>query len=306
MKSTENQKPLREAFASKGLYDDSSGKEQEAKILHAFLQRLQLGHYRVVLSERPDFFLNFALNGQSVCVGCEVTYYFADNGRHGSAQARFVRQWKRFAKSLRVALDKEGKKYKHLYGAIHFNNPNFKIMDRFDNSAFISEIVFAVKNAKNKHHIKRFNKDTLPLLREHVDHVYLKDTTPETGILWWPSHLQSGKISDSTNKLIKIIKEKNVSAHSYDWVNADEKWLLIYGAAEGIADMMVIEHDPAIHDKLGGLRFDRVYIWDKFFERIYQIYPQFLNVFSAVSRVLYRKNYPPAVRSFILSPNKVT
>ncbi len=228
MKPGIKRKTRKNNFSSKGLYDDSSGKEQEIKVLHGFLKRLQLDHYEVIAGERPDFTVNFALNGQNVSVGCEITYYFADKGSRGSAQARFVRQWKKFAKSLRVALDNEGQKYKHLYGAIHFNDPDFNIMDRFDNAAFISQIVFAVKHTRSKEHLSNFRKDVLPLLAEHVDHIYLRDTTPETGVLWWPSHLQSGEVPDPTANLLEIMQEKDAVGHAYNWGNVAEKWLLIY------------------------------------------------------------------------------
>lgn len=304
MKTASGRKTLKHSLASKGLYDDSSGKGQEVKVLHGFLQRLQLGHYKAIAGERPDFTLNFGLDGQNVSVGCEITHYFADKGSRGSGQARFVGQWKKFAKSLRAELDKEGQRYKHLYGAIHFNNPDFDIMDRFDNAALISEIVFAVKDTKSKQHLSNFEKAVLPLLAEHVNHIYLMNTTPESGVLWWPSHLQSGEVPDPTTSLIEIVQEKNAVGHAYDWGNVAEKWLLIYSGAAGIADMVVLPPDLKVSQTLGKLCFDRVYVWDRFFESIDEIFPKVSKLFSAESNVLYRKLYPTAVRPFILSPNE--
>lgn len=302
MKTAKEQKALKYKLASKGLYDDSSGKKQETSVLNGFLEKLQLGHYKVIPGERPDFTLKFGFNRQSVSVGCEITYYFADKGAHGSAQARFVHQWKKFAKSLRVALDREGQQYKHLYGSMLFNDPDFNIMDRFDSSALISEVVIAVKNAKSAQFIRKFDKDVFPLLAAHIGHIYLRDTTPEIGVLWWPSHLQVGEIPDSTANLVKIVNRKNMTGRDYDWGDADEKWLIIYSGADGIADMIGLRLDPGIPQTLGRLCYDRVYVWNKFFESIDEIYPEFVNVFSVESKVLRRRNYPPAVRSFILSP----
>lgn len=149
-----------------------------------------------------------------------------------------MRQWKKFARALRAQLDAEGREYKCLWGAIHFNKPNFDILDKFDDGAFISEIVSAVKGAKRAPHIRDFNSEDFPLLAEHVNHIYLKDTTPETEILWWPAHLQSGVVQDPRNRLVEIVEDKNASAGKYDWNAASEKWLLIYSASDGISDMV--------------------------------------------------------------------
>lgn len=302
MKTSGERKINKNDFASKGLYDESSGKEQERKVLLGFLKRLQLGYYEAIDGERPDFTLNFSSNAKKTSIGCEITFFYADKGSRGSTQERFMKQWKKFAKSLRAELDKEGQEYTHLYEAIHFKNPDFNIMDRFDNNDFVSQIVLAVKNRKNKEDLRHFEKDALPLLAEHVDHIYLRDTTPEPGVLWWPSHLQAGEVGDPTASLVKIIEEKNVVGSTYDWGNVAEKWLLIYSGASGITDMIIFPSDFST-DQLPRVCFDRVYIWDRFFESIHEIYPNFCEVVSARSNVLYKRLYSPFVRPFILTPN---
>ncbi|MFA6414100.1 MAG: hypothetical protein WCW53_15565 [Syntrophales bacterium] len=302
MTTSKEQKISKNSFASKGLYDESFGKEQERKVLLGFLKRLQLGYYEAIAGERPDFTLNFSFDGQAASIGCEITFYYADKGSRGSAQQRFVKQWKKFAKSLRAKLDEEGQENKYLYGAIHFKNSDFTIMDRFDNDVFISQIVLAVRNRKNKQNIRRFERDVFSLLAEYVDHIYLMDTTPELGVLWWPSHLQSGEVDDPTQSLIEILEEKNKVGRTYDWGSVSEKWLLIYSEASGIADMAVLPSDFS-NDQLPKTCFDRVYIWDRFFGSIHEIYPNFFEVFSVQAKVLHRRLYSRIVRPFILSPN---
>ncbi len=302
-KSTKKRKTLKDSLASKGLYDNSTGKEKELKVLNGFLQRLQVGHHTIIPGERPDFFLNFSFGDYNASLGCELTYYFADKKKYGSAQARFVRQWKYFANSLRAALDAEGEKYKYLYGAIHFNNSDFHVLDRFGRKALITEIIVAIGESVETSNISNFNKVKFPLLAEHVDHIYLRTTFPETGILWWPSHLQSGTVNDPTHRLLEIIEEKNTAGFSYEWNNVDEKWLLIYSAAEGTSDMAVLQSDPEICNQLGKIRFDKVYLWSKFFESIDEIYPDFVNIFSPSLDVLHRKLYSPFIRPFILEPD---
>jgi len=297
---------LKHMLASKGLYDDSRGKELENKVLIGFLRRLQFGYYQIIQGERPDFTLNFSRSGYpEISVGCEITYYFSDKDHFGSKQARFVNQWKRFAKKLRAELDKSNQEY--LYGAIHFKNPDFKIMDKFDNSAFISEIVNIMHNkVDDKHAVRDFNEHIYPLLAQHVDHIYIKDTAPEIGTLWWPSHLQSGKIPDPTNRLIEIVSEKNMIGREYNWGSVADKWLIIYSGVDGVSDMVGQYDNPNIRRELGLLCFDRVYLWNKYFESIDEIYPQFHNVFSKESKVLHRGSYPSVVRSFIMGPSEST
>jgi len=291
----------KDSFASKGLYDESSGKDQERKVFLGFLKRLQLGHCETLSGERPDFTLNFSFNGKKASIGCEITFYYSDKCSLGSSQQRFVKKWKKFAKHLRVALDKEGQEYKYLYGAIHFKNPDFEIMDKFDNDEFVAQIVYAVRNKQNRHNLSRFGKSTLPLLAKHVNRIYLRDTSPQPDVLWWPSHLQTGEVKTSSATLIDIVREKNRVGITYEWGNVDEKWLLIYGGAAGIADMIVLPSDFNA-DKLPNTCFDRIYIWDKFFESIHEIYPHICEVFSPEVKVLHRKLYSSIIRPFIISP----
>jgi hypothetical protein len=296
------QKINKNSFASKGLYDESSGKEKERIVLLGFLKRLQLGYYEVIPRERPDFILNFSCNELTTSIGCEITFYYSDKGTKGSSQERFLKQWKKFAKALRDELDRLGQEYKYLYGAIHFKNPDFTIMDSFNSEEFITQIVAAVKNRKNRYILRRFKKDVLPLLAKHVDHIYLRDTAPELGVLWWPSHLQSGEVEDPTATIDEIIQIKNVVGNTYDWAGVDEKWLLIYGGAAGITDMIILNSDFR-SNQLPKVCFDRVFIWDRFFKSIHEIYPNFCEVFSTKSKVLYKRLYSPVVRPFILSSN---
>ena len=100
-------KSLRETLASKILYDTLSGKERERRILVGFLTRLQLNLGEINSNEKPDFFFSLASSSGNLDVACEITEYFSDAGAHGSLQARFIRQWRRFAIALRARLNEE-------------------------------------------------------------------------------------------------------------------------------------------------------------------------------------------------------
>jgi len=300
---TPKSKSLKTILASKGLYDDSSGKAKEKMVILEFLRRLQLGNCHIVDNERPDFLLNFSSNERQVSVGVELTYYYADNTKRGSRQAEFQRQWKKFAKSLRERLDNEGGRYPYLYGAVHFHNSRFDLFKHVDGDKLIAEIIATIKACDGSTEpLSTFDIEKSPILAEHVHHIFLKDTAPERGIFWWPAHLQSGMIADPRQRLIEITADKNAKAKTFDWKSANEKWLLIYSESEGICDMVGIYSDPEIFSNLGDLTFDRVYVWNKYFETIEEIYPAFVTIFSVASEVLHRSAYPPAVRPFVFGP----
>jgi hypothetical protein len=295
-------KTLKASLASKGLYNDESKKEKERRVLQEFLQRLQLRYYNIDDRERPDFILQFSHEEWQTSVGCELTHYFMDNGDRGAPEARFVRQWRRFAKSLRAALDSEGGQYRYYYGAIHFRVSSFDVFDRVDSDGLVAEIVRAAKTADGVGPLANFDIKTSPILAQHVHHIYVKDTAPETGIIWWPAHLQTGVIADPRERLVEIVKDKNTKAATFNWNGANEKWLLIYSESGGISDSVGPYADPEIRKYLGRLAFDRVYVWNKFMESIEEIYPGFVTIFDVRSKVLHRSLYPLAIRPFIIGP----
>ncbi len=286
-------KPLKAQLASKGLYDDSSGKARERNILNGFVERLQLGVHWIESSERPDFLLDFEKSHLRLRVGIEITEYFASTGKRGADQARFVQKWKWFAKLLRSRLDSVG--LPHLYGAIHFKSADWRVLDGFDTNAFIAEVCSSAKQSIGDKIVP--DPSRFPLLSARVAHISLFNAAPEMDILWWPSHLQSGVLQDPCERFVQITADKG--SRSYEWKGADEKWLLIYCASEGIMNTTGGYADPEIRRHLGAVIFDRVYVWNKFLESIDEIYPTFQNIFSAESEVLFRRYYPPKVRPFV-------
>lgn len=298
-------KPLKASLASRIFYGDPQNQnEEERLVLDKILKRLQLGYCNIEKSERPDFFLNFSRGEHAAVIACELTDFYMDAGIHGSAQRRFVVKWKDFAKKLRKRLDEECEEGKYYYGAIHFKSSDFEILDKFDINLIINEIISLVVTAKDISELKDFSRTKSPVLFQHVSHIYLRDTRPETDILWWPAHLQSGLIEDPRERLIAIVSDKNSAARNYLWKKSTEKWLVIFSASEGVSDMVGLYSNPEIRDKLGDLVFDKVYVWNKFFESIDEIYPEFKNLFSAGSELLYRSRYPESVRAFIVEPEE--
>jgi hypothetical protein len=301
------QKPLKEALASRTLYDELSGKEKEIDVLEGFLKRLQLAAHQIDSSERPDFFIHFNQDGHQATIGCELTFYYSDSfqdtSKAGSAGARFFNQWKQFAKRLREVLDTTGSGLEHLYGAIFFREPGLDALDKLDIDRFLEEVVEVVvenSDVSNLSSIEQFDVNKYPILFQNVKRINLRNTAPETGILWWCAHLKSGPVDDPVPGLLAVIDEKNKKSQTYEWNSADERWLIIFAKAEILADSVLPFSDPKISDYFDRIGFDRVFLWNKFFETISEIYPNYVNVFNAASQVLYSKDYPVIVRPFII------
>jgi len=220
--STNSRKPtLKEELASRALYDHRSGKELERHILEGFLARLQVMSYKVEDSERPDFRITFG-NGQ-VIVGCELTMFNSDSPlgaqKGGSMERRLHSQWKKFSASLRKELDGNGLLY--IYGAVHFADPSLHIFDDFDPKDLQRELVrLCTKVCLTRGVVKTidsFDDIEYPILSKSVHSIYLRDCYPETGILWWCGHLQTGEVKDPTDTLIQVIAAKAAKASSYEW-----------------------------------------------------------------------------------------
>ncbi len=332
MSTDRPKRTLKEELASRVFYDHSSGKNQERHILEGFLARLQLTSYEVEDSERPDFRIIFG-NG-TVVVGCELTLFSADfdvrGKKGGSMERRLHSQWEKFATSLRSELDKNGLLF--IYGAVHFKNRSYNIFDQVDLELLQKEIVHlcsrvdVARNASKSLDI--FDDTDYPTLNSFADRLYLRDCYPETGILWWCGHLQSGEIApgqlrhgdilltpvnkigerpvvshpEMTEALVRHIAAKAAKASCYEWNQAAQKWLLVYAANTGLKDLAFVADDPEIVHRITRVPFDAVFLWNKFSEDITELYPHFRTVMSGNEKALYVNRIPSVIRTY-LKPN---
>ncbi len=174
-------------YASKVLRRSSEPKkQQEELVIRGFLGRLALSEFEIEARERPDFLV---AQNSGAAIATELAHYFSDAGPSGSQDARFFRLWNDFALDLRTRLVDNG--LDHLYGAIHFRDPNRAALPPTE--LFIGEIVRALRS-RDGNELRNFDPAIFPIMASVVDHVYVRDTSPEKGILWWCAHLQSGSI----------------------------------------------------------------------------------------------------------------
>jgi len=302
MSMNRRKRTLKEELASRIFYDDSSGKNFERRIIEGFLNRLQLTYYKIRDSERPDFWVSFG--DDSVVVGLELISFSADSyltGKTGgSMERRLHAKWRQFATSLRRQLDKEGLHY--IYGAIHFKNTSLDILDRFDNRRFQNELIqicSTVASTLNpSSSVDNFSIKKYPLLCTWVNRINLRDCYPETGILWWCGHLQSGNVESPTESLLQAITVKASKASSYNWNHTVHKWLLVYAAGTGLMDLVFVENDLRIDKKIANIPFSAVFLWNKFSEDITELYPHFRIIMSGHEMALYVNHLPLGIKDY--------
>lgn len=304
-------KTLRETLASKMLYElELSKKENEASIMVGFLERVGLNQFTIVSRECPDFEILFKTKDEHFLISCELTEFAADMAKHGSQERRFQKLWLKFAHKLRSRLQEE--QLENFYGAVHFKTSDRTSLPT-EQSEFIDEIIVALKNALSKKSERKaftVGSSGYPVLEEHVEQISVWNTAPENNLLWWCGHLQTGTVASLESivqALHKIVKNKDKAAKNYNWPpNSKEKWLVIYAPSRGLQDMVnIIRHiqdnnDWGLLQQISSLSFDRIFLWDKWGENIYQLCPDFQMILEDAS-ILYVKHMPLYLKEIVLS-----
>lgn len=282
-----------------------SKKVAEKEIVQGFLERIGLQHviYVITERERPDFEVAIRLENENLVFACELTDFVSDSTYYGSRERRFWRLWVNFAEKLKLHLERNG--LAQYYGAVHFKTPDRTNLPAKD-EILIQELVQALKQSVARHEIElsfTLNLTEYKTLDEHINHIYVRNTAPETGILWWCGHLQAGEISlaNVVNGLQNSIEDKNTVASKYQWPDCKEKWLVIYAAARGIYDVAYIHNSL---EEIAKIRFqsdcfDRIFLWDKWGENIYQLSPSF-HVILERGETLYVKHLPEYLHSTVM------
>ena len=246
--------------------------------MRGFLRRLELNNCTMTPRERPDFILNFKLDefdASPIRISCELTEYCAHHSEVGSIDRRLFAMWTDFAMRLRERLRREG--LSRYYGAIHFQNPDRNRLPACE-EGLIEEIVSVLRQTSGSTTLVTCDSDCFPMLAQHVEKIFLQDTSPEDGILWWAAHLQTGEVDLSTEALELCVKNKDQKAESFEHLGVRESWLLVHAPGMSLSDTFVPIHDCIKVIKVAVENFDRVYLWDGFGENICQVYPRYVVV----------------------------
>lgn len=287
---------LKRELASRHLYDRARGKLGEFAIVTGFLERLQLD-VEVIEGERPDFSLSFGRG--ALYAGLELTLLNADGRRSdGSPERRLHSVWKKIAEALRERLSKESEPLPHAYGSVFFRTSSASVLNEFDRVQFCEEVAISLRSttlSEPGSRITDFDPTNTPLLRRMVEHMYVRVFPSEDRLLWWCSDLQSGPVADPSQAIEAAVIEKQEKARSYRWGTAHERWLLIYAAGEGLADLVIGVKDPKIGEPTP---FTQIFLWDKFSETIHSLSPKFAAIFTEAD-TLHLRHLPQTVRPYL-------
>jgi hypothetical protein len=281
-----------ESLPSRILSEYIPKKEKELEVIEKFLGTLFLGHHQIEQRERPDFIIRFSNGQKAHNVGCELTCFYGDLYNRGSRERRFFAQWKKFVKELRAELDSCGDGLQYLYSAVHFKEEGTSLFDRVDDDKLKKELIAVIQANRRKTYIKKFDAELYPLLREHVEHLYVASTKPEKGSLWWCAHLQTGNTADAITGIINTIQSKLELSNGYDWSGVDEKWLLISAEGTGLMDVGFLDEDPNVSSRFSDLIFSRIYFWNRAMNQIHEVYPGFKPLADGTIRARWRSGLP--------------
>lgn len=288
---------LRHELPSRVLYSAPKGKQYEVEALKAILLRLGLGHYSIIEGERPDLSVSFCSGAARVVIACEVTAFHSDStaDAHGSAGARRFEKWRSIAELARRELDSKG--LQTTWGVVSFREPADQMLDAVVPELFVSEIVDVCLQTRADQGID-FPVNGYPHLSALVERVACL-RYPETGLLWWAAHLQSGLLADPTEELVRIAKVKTAKAKSYDWGSVIERWLLIIAAARHLTDTALLREDPRLSERLQVVGFDRVILWDRLMDELIQLFPLFTKLCDSSRQTRQLKAYPEHLAPFV-------
>ena len=286
-------------LASKVLTPRRPKKEAEEAVMRGFLTRLGFGHFALALRERPDFTVTFESDASPVRISCELTTYCSDPTKFGSIQRRRFAMWTGFAERLRDRLRREG--LSHYYGAIFFQS-NFYTCVAANEDALSEEIVQALRPLSGSTTLRAFDRIVYPVMARHVDHVLVRDTSPEDGVLWWEAGLQTGRVVQSFEALKSCIKSKGKKAQSFEKLDVREAWLVVHAPGRGLSDLLFLSAEPDMElvriSQVAPNIFDRVFLWDGFGESIHQLYPHYKVILNE-SRELYVRRLPDFLIPFL-------
>jgi hypothetical protein len=282
-------------------------KLEEREIIEQFLQRLQYSDYVLNEQERPDF--KASIDTKSI--GIEITKYYSDFSKKGSKMQKNLIEWKNFALSLKQKIETTNNELSNIYGAVHFKDVKFDFKILLSND-YYDELIRSIKqsNALNQTNISfPISETEYPFLSKYINQVYLENKTDTKDFLWWDARLQSGDIINDENAVTNIISKKEKASAGYN-NDFDQKWLIIFAAGLGLADIYSeYDNDSKRQGSVFVMSFENeeykpksfstkseyfthIYIWDKFHEKIFQVAPYHKKIFDYGQKTIWVNHLP--------------
>ena len=282
-------------------------KLEEREIIESFLQRLQYSKYELKEQERPDFTATIDTDK----IGVEITKYYSDFSKKGSKMQKHFIDWKKIASSLKQKIESTNKEFSKVYAAVHFKEATFNFKTLL-NEDYYKELIKSINQSNilsKSNSTCQISKSEFPLLSNYINHIYFENKLDTKNFLWWDARLQSGKVINDENAIANIISKKENASKGYN-NEFDQKWLIIYAAGLGLADIYSEfenfsqrqgtvflmsfenqEYKPKSFSTSSNY-FTHIYIWDKFHEKIFQVAPNYKKIFDSGENTIWVNHLP--------------
>jgi hypothetical protein len=271
----------------------ASKKQHEERLAVGALRRMGLGVGIVEMHDRPDVIVRFP--GDQL-VGIEIRTIFADETAHGSAHQRFRSKWIATMNSVQAELAREHPVVP--YCVVHFRNPSYESLRKLPQRSLVAEFVAVGRVLRSSPEIM-FPVRDLPLLSSFLASVKVIDTDG-SGLLWWPSHLQSGTVSSLDKAVAIAVREKAILGQTFNWRGACERWLLLVAQGHGPEDIAGHQRPFAV-PMVASIPFTAIIVWDCFSEDIWTIFPDDRVICDGSAQSRDVSALPTAVRPFVAS-----
>ena len=200
----------------------------------------------------------------------EITLH-GDETRQGSKHQHFRERWRRIMEQVIATLRLGGPVP---YCSVDFLHRSYNCLFGFSDNHLVSEFIDAGRILATSRVLK-FPHPQLPVLSRMLSQIRVWDSNGE-GLLWWPSHMQSGDVCSLEDTILKAVVTKARLAREYDWQGATEKWLVLFAEGRGLTDVIIGGLEPVpLHAFPADFPFTLVLVWDKFSENVWKVFPQF-------------------------------
>ena len=234
-------------------------------------------------------------------VDIEIRAIFADETAHGSAHQRFRSKWIAMMSRVQQQLAREHSVVP--YCVVHFRNSSYESLRNLPQRKLEAEFVGVGRVLRTSPEIV-FPVRELPILSSFLASVKVIDTDG-SGLLWWPSHLQSGAVSGLDEAVTAAVGEKAMLAQTFNWQDARERWLLLVVQGHGPEDVAGHQR-PYATPTVASNPFTAIIVWDCFSEDIWTIFPDHRVICDRAAQSRDISAFPAALRPFVASSHYPT
>lgn len=181
------------------------------------------------------------------------------------------------------------------YCTVWFREASYSCLTRLRDDALVGELIAAGRRLRARRRLF-FPCSDMPALSSILRKIRVVEADGE-GLLWWPTHLQSGSVPALDAAIAEAVIAKGTLAASFDWQGSDERLLLLVAEARGLTDLVGRAREIEL-PSYPTLPFTWVVVWDRFSEDIWTIFPRHAVICDGSEQVRRPWMLPEALRRF--------